>query len=227
MALEETGYSGGPNNRESKILEDWSVKKAKQLGVNAVKLLVYYNPDSITASNIEALVRRVNEECAQYDLPFILEILTYSTEKNSEKLIGNNRRDVIIESARKLSLIGCDMLKLEFPIDFRNDPDHKSWVTACSELTAACSAPWVLLSASVDYPTYIDQVAIACDAGAIGIAAGRAVWKEAVMLQGIDRMEFLRGEASERLQRLSDLVSARSPKFDLVYETDNISYISY
>ena len=218
VALEATGYTGDPVSRQSRILENWSVNKAKKIGANAIKLLVYYHPDSPTAYDIESLVGQVNEECHHVDIPFILEILTYSIKKETKTLTGSERRDVIIESARKLSNIGCDMLKMEFPYDFKNNSDRSLWAKSCLELTTACEAPWVLLSASVDFPTYLDQVAIACKAGAVGVAAGRAVWKEAVLLQGEERMAFLRGEASQRMRRLTSLVSAFSLKFEHIYQ---------
>ena len=49
VALEATGYTGNPAERESGILDGWSVEKVKMLGANAVKLLVYYHPESKTA----------------------------------------------------------------------------------------------------------------------------------------------------------------------------------
>jgi tagatose 1,6-diphosphate aldolase len=227
LALESTGYTGDPEGRESNILENWSVDKAKRLGANAVKLLVYYHPDSPTASTIESLVGEVNEDCLRADIPFILEILSYSIKSDSKKLSGIERIDVIIESARKLSRIGCDMLKMEFPYDFKNDQDRSMWAKSCTDLTAACEAPWILLSASVDFQTYLDQVAIACTSGAAGIAVGRAVWKEAVLLQGSERIDFLNGEASERMRRLSSLVSALSRKFTDIYQAQESSYKTY
>ncbi len=46
MALEATGYTGDPTQRESRILEGWSIEKAQRMGASGVKLLVYYHPDA-------------------------------------------------------------------------------------------------------------------------------------------------------------------------------------
>jgi tagatose-1,6-bisphosphate aldolase len=227
VALEATGYVGETTQRVSKVLDYWSVKKVQRLGANAVKLLVYYHPDSSTTKEIEGLVNDVNEICNETDLPFILEILTYSIDNKTSKLKGSERKKVVIESARRLSKIGGDLLKLEFPADIAGDTDQQSWINSCTDLTAVCQAPWVLLSASVDFPTYLDQVRAACKAGAVGIAAGRAVWKEAVQLEGSAQQEFLIRDASTRLKKLSRLVSELSPKFERIYKIEKTSYQSY
>ena len=50
VAVESTGYGGEPTARQSQILPGWSVEKAKRMGASMIKLLVYYHPDSPTAS---------------------------------------------------------------------------------------------------------------------------------------------------------------------------------
>src|SRR5258708_9301276 len=44
VAMEATGYSGNPVERNSRLLGGWSVAKAKKLGANIVNMLVYYHP---------------------------------------------------------------------------------------------------------------------------------------------------------------------------------------
>ena len=50
VAVESTGYTGDAIARHAQIIPGWSVEKAKRMGASAVKLLVYYHPDSSTAS---------------------------------------------------------------------------------------------------------------------------------------------------------------------------------
>ena len=50
---------GDPHARESRLLPGWSVQKAKSIGADAVKLLVYYHPESPHARAIEELVETV------------------------------------------------------------------------------------------------------------------------------------------------------------------------
>src|SRR5687768_18184581 len=48
-----------------------------------------------------------------------------------------------------------------------------------------------LFRSAVDYETFLRQVIVACNAGASGIAVGRAVWKEAVTMNAEERSKFL------------------------------------
>jgi len=68
--------------------------------------------------------------------------------------------------------------------------------------------PWALLSAGVDYPTFRRQAELACEAGASGVIAGRAIWAEAVALQGEAREAFLAGAARGRMAELAAIVRA-------------------
>ena len=95
------------------------------------------------------------------------------------------------------------MLKLEFPVDVAHEPDESLWRTGCRRVSEASPIPWALLSAGVDFSTFQRQVAVACQDGASGYLAGRAVWKEAVGLTGVARAQFLREEAARRLDTLA------------------------
>jgi tagatose 1,6-diphosphate aldolase len=79
----------------------------------------------------------------------------------------------------------------------------------------------VLLSAGVDFETYLDQVAVACDAGASGILCGRTVWKETTRLDELARMSFLQTTASERFRQLAALVSERARPYTDFYPATN------
>jgi tagatose 1,6-diphosphate aldolase len=208
-ALEETGYTGDPLARESKILPGWDISKAKRLGASAIKLLVYYHPKSNTATEIEKLIEKVGIECEKAEIAFFLEPLSYSLIKGV-KLSPVERKDVVIETARRLSVLGADILKAEFPADVTSDEDERSWSIACNELTSASVIPWVLLSASVDFDKYMRQVKIACDAGSSGVAAGRAVWKEAVITTESERSAFLTEVAAKRMQKLTEICDSQA-----------------
>ncbi len=202
VAVESTGYGGEPTARESQILPGWSVEKAKRMGASMIKLLVYYHPDSPTAGEIETFVRQVADECIRHDLGLMLEPLSYSLSPD-KKLPSNEKHRVVIETARRLTIPGVDVLKAEFPLDAAADPLESDWANACDEISSASRAPWILLSAAVDFETYLRQVKVACQAGATGCAAGRAVWQEAVGLTGQKRTEFLNEVARPRLESLA------------------------
>ncbi len=207
VAVEATGYTGDPNARQSRILPGWSVQKAKHMGASMIKLLVYYHPDAPTAAEIEGFTQQVADDCKKHDLGIMLEPLSYPLDPNEKKLTSDEKRYVVVETARKLTPLGVDVLKAEFPLDTANN-DESAWAMACSEVSAASVVPWILLSAAVDFETYLRQVTVACNVGASGIAVGRAVWKEAVAMTPEARAAFLQTTARSRLTRLTALCSA-------------------
>jgi tagatose 1,6-diphosphate aldolase len=208
IALEASGYAGDSTARQSRILPGWSVEKAKRMGASAIKLLVYYHPESPMASDMEELVQSVAQDCADHDLLFFLETLSYSLDPSMKKLPPDEMHYVVIETARRLTPLGGDILKAEFPLDVTVETDEKDWLEACVELSHASQIPWVLLSGSASYETYLRQVTAACNAGATGIAVGRAVWRETTGLPEDQRGTFLREVARTRMQRLTALVDA-------------------
>ena len=203
VAVEATGYDGPPGARVSRVLPGWGVDKVKRLGASAVKLLVYYNPDAPNAADQERLVADVAAECRVADLALFLEPLSFGLDGG--KLTGDARRGVVIETARRLTALGADVLKAEFPYDASVD-DAGAWRDACAELDAATPVPWVLLSGGVDDATFERQVAVACRAGASGVLVGRSVWADAATMAPAARDAFLATTGRERLGRLAAMV---------------------
>ena len=218
VAVESTGYTGDATARHAQIIPGWSVEKAKRMGASAIKLLVYYHPDSSTAEEIEDFTSKVAEDCTKYDLVLMLEPLSYSLDE-SKKLSSDEKRYVVVETAKRLTRLHVDILKAEFPLD-TNEMDESKWIDACQEISSASIAPWILLSAAVDYETFVRQVTVACNAGASGIAVGRAVWQEAVMLNGAERLKFLRTTARQRIARLTSLCHALAKPLTDFYEAE-------
>jgi tagatose 1,6-diphosphate aldolase len=227
VAVEETGYTGDTTARRSYIVPGWGVAQIKRMGASAVKLLVYYHPDAeeIAAAQ-EALVEQVADECRQHDLPLFLEPVSYSVDPDVPKSSATFARDrtrVVVETARRLSPLGVDVLKLEFPVDVAYEPDEAAWRSACRRVSEASPVPWALLSAGVDFHTFQRQVEIACQAGASGYLAGRAVWKEAVGLAGEERTRFLQEEAARRLDLLAAIANREGRPWTEFYPPQSVS----
>ena len=201
VAVEETGYTGDPTARHSAILPGWGVEQIARMGASAAKLLVYYHPESATAKDQERLIRQVIEECRKHEIPLFLEPLSFSL--NGQKLTSAEKRRVVVRTAQRLTPWGVDVLKAEFPLDIMDEPDERVWADACAELSAASAVPWVLLSAGASFSEFERQTAVACRAGASGVLAGRAVWKEATSIAGAEQDAFLNTGARGRMQRLA------------------------
>jgi tagatose 1,6-diphosphate aldolase len=221
LALEKSGYDGDPTARRTALLDDWSVERTAKAGANGVKLLVYYHPDAANCADQEALVAEVAAQCHTWELPLFLEPLHYSLDRSVKSVVNTERRRVVIETARRLVPLGVDVLKAEFPLNVAQSQDQVEWADACAELSDACPVPWVLLSAGVAFETYLEQVAVACDAGASGILCGRTVWKETTQLDELARMCFLQTTASERFRQLAELVSERARPYTDFYPATN------
>ena len=218
VAVESTGYTGDATARQAQLIPGWSVEKAKRMGASAIKLLVYYHPDSSTAREIEAFTSMIAQDCTKHDLVLMLEPLSYSLD-DKIRLTPEEKHYVVVETARRLTPLHIDILKAEFPLDL-NDMDESRWLHACKEISSASVTPWILLSAAVDYETFLRQVTVACHAGASGIAVGRAVWKEAVTMERDDRLKFLRTTARERISRLTSLCHALARPYTDFYTTE-------
>ncbi len=211
MAIEKTGYSGEATARRVDFIDGWNASKIKQMGASAAKLLVYYHPDAGTLTEeIETLVQNLAAECHRHDLPLFVEPLSYSLDNSVPKnsaTFAQKRPAIVRETARRLSKLGPDVLKLEFPVDVAFNDDESIWQEACEAVSTVCDAPWVLLSAGVDFEIFERQVQIASRAGASGFLGGRAIWKEAIAMTTPKRQRFLDEIATERLHELSAIVS--------------------
>lgn len=205
VASEETGYErAGPGGRErqTRLIDGWTVAKAKRAGTNAVKLLLHYNPDASRDTLVpqQELVRTVGGECLHEDIPFLLELVTYPIEEPSADTpeFAKKRLRHTIESAREFSKgeYFVDLLKLQFPgdlkyvrqfhlgaFDGKDRPaiyDLEEVRAACRELDATAQQPWVILSGGVDIKEFLVNLDLALEAGASGFLCGRAIWKAVV-----------------------------------------------
>ena len=207
LALEKSGYSGDSSYRKTELIPSWTPEKIRKTGASAVKFMVYYHPGSgALADELDGLIRRVVADCHRWDLPVFLEPMSYSLDaavsKDSAEFAAE-RSSVVIETARRLSRTGADVLKLEFPLDIKYDQDRAAWRSACANVSEASLVPWVLLSEQFE-----PQVQIACDCGASGFLAGRAIWKEAAAMSPVERVAFLEDTARVRLRQLLDIAAA-------------------
>jgi tagatose-1,6-bisphosphate aldolase len=220
VSLEATGYEESEGDRLTTIAEGWSVEKIKRMGGSAVKILLYYNPGSATAAQQEDFVRQSVEECRKYDLPLLLEPMTYSIADGPKKgtaEFAKLKPEMVIETARRLCPLGIDVLKAEFPDDPDFEPDGAAMAAHCLELSEAAGIPWVLLSAGVAYDTFKLQTSLACKNGASGFLAGRAIWQEAPGLPEAEQGEFLRTTAVGRLQELTGIANRSGRPWTRLY----------
>ena len=144
-------------------------------------------------------VREVVADCQNVGIPSVIENLVYPFE--GEDLSGRRREDAVIEAARALNEIDCDLLKLEYP----GSPE------GCRRFAEVLDRPWAVLSAGVPFDDFTQVLQIAFDeGGASGFIAGRSVWREALPLSGNDRQRFLADVARPRLEKLVAVAADRA-----------------
>lgn len=227
IVAQDTGSTGDPATLSTGLVPNWTVADTAHVGAAGAKLLVYYHPQDRSAPQVEALVRRLADDCAKAQVPLYLEPLSFTPDAPVIPLASAARKQAVVETARQLVPLGVDILKAEFPLDVKEQPDESAWRDACRELTEACAVPWVLLSAGAPWEIFLRQAKIACESGAAGVMAGRAFWKEAVAADRGARNRFLAGEASERLRRLRSICDASARPFQqLLQPVDHPAAIS-
>lgn len=226
VALEESGYEGGDEARVTPITDGWSVDKIKRMGASAVKLLLYYHPQAPSVTQQEELVMRVAEECRWYDIAFLLEPLSYPIQPGQKKdtvEFARQKPDIVLESARRLSRLGIDLLKSEFPDDPHHEHDEARMREHCRQLTAVSPVPWVILSAAERFAVFQRLVEIACEEGASGFMVGRAIWQEAMDHPSAEeREQALRSTALSRLEILNAIANYRARPWHERYPTPEV-----
>jgi tagatose 1,6-diphosphate aldolase len=211
-AAEAQGYLGDPNVKQNALLPGWSVTKAKRLGAGGIKLLVLYHPDGgEVTTRQEELIQAVITDCAREDIPLFLEPLLYSTDPAlpvKSAGFAAQRRRLVVETARRLTALGPDILKLQFPLDAAHNPDPAEWAEACAELNEAAARPWALLSGGDPFDTFKAQVRVACRAGCSGFMVGRALWGDAINADPNRRAELLQTTVRARFTELAGIAGS-------------------
>jgi tagatose 1,6-diphosphate aldolase len=233
-AVEAQGYLGNPAARKTSLLKGWSVEKAKRVGANAVKLLVLYRPDAgAVTEEQDKLITQIVADCSRYDIPLFLEPLPYRLDGRASidsPEFASVRRQIVIDSVKRLAALGPDVLKVAFPIATMYEQDRAVWADACAELDEAASMPWVLLSGGDPYELFRDQVEIACEAGASGFLAGRALWRDYVAAPPAHRSEVIEETVRPRFRELATIATEHGKDWVGRFEIGNAAdrwYLTY
>jgi tagatose 1,6-diphosphate aldolase len=213
VSLEASGYSGEAEARITDLLPDWSVRKIKKMGATAAKLLLYYRPDVGVAEKQLDMVKKLAADCLMEDIPLVVEPMSYKVgrEENNPESFARIKPQLVIETARQITAFPTDVLKAEFPADPEYETDKDRLLDFCHKLDEASQVPWVILSAGVNFDLFYQEVEIACQAGASGFLAGRALWQEATEISSRqERLKFLETTVVKRLEGLTKLANTHA-----------------
>jgi tagatose 1,6-diphosphate aldolase len=198
MPLEQQGHEAYEGGRLNMLLEGFGPADAARLGVQACKLLLYYRADHEPSARRQMeLVEAVAADCHLQGVALVVEPKTYRLQGESEEQLAANLDDLVVAGADDLSGSGADLLKVEYPGDAK----------ACGRVTeAAGPLNWTLLGGSdVDGDTFAGQLRVACEAGASGFIAGRAIWGGALAEPEDRQATWLKDHAVPTFERLVDI----------------------
>jgi len=224
VSLEKSGYSGGAEARITDLLPGWSIRKVKKMGATGAKLLLYYRPDGDVAKKQLDTVKRLADDCLAEDMPFVVEPVSYKVGKAeaAPQNFAKVKPQLVIETAKQITGLPIDVLKAEFPADLKYEKDEGRLLDFCHQLNKASQVPWVILSAGVNFELFHREVKLACQAGASGFLAGRALWQEATQISSRqERLAFLETTVAKRLKSLTELANAYgTPWYSKVQSTE-------
>ncbi|OED44299.1 hypothetical protein AB833_01805 [Chromatiales bacterium (ex Bugula neritina AB1)] len=234
VALEHHRIEETPLGRKTGTIPDWSVEKILHLGADGVKVLIWYHPDADAGvcAHQQDYIRAVGQQCAEHELPFVLELLAYQPPQppGSTKSIKpfNTLEElprVVVSSVQEFVKpeYQVDLLKLESPVPVASlnahngtpDPKVQEAFDAVGACCAGARIPWVMLSAGVTTEQFINVLRHAYTAGAQGFLAGRAIWKQP--LQGFPDLnacrENLHQHGSQALASLLEVTTQSAQVF--------------
>ncbi|MEM1318038.1 MAG: tagatose 1,6-diphosphate aldolase, partial [Pseudomonadota bacterium] len=188
VTLEDSLFEETPGGRLSSDIDEWSVAKIKRMGGDAVKVLAWYRPDADpeVCQAQQDYTKRIGEECAKHDIPFLFELLVYPLAGDANQTTDyveqkGKKADHVLQSVEEFAKAdyGVDVFKLESPVN-ASDADGSAEVQALfDEMGRLSGRPWVMLSAGAGKAEFASVLDHAFKAGASGFLAGRAIWLDA------------------------------------------------
>lgn len=196
IAYEKTGYDANAVGRLPDLLPIWSVKRLKEEGADAVKILLYYDIDEGDEINEQkhAFIERVGSECVGEDIPFFLEIISYDAkiEDSKSKEYAKIKPHKVNDAMRLFSedRYNVDVLKMEVPVNMDYVEGYgedyiytrEEALQYFKEQSKASHLPFIFLSAGVSAEMFQETLRFAKEAGSTfnGVLCGRATWAKGV-----------------------------------------------
>jgi tagatose 1,6-diphosphate aldolase len=234
LAYEESGYDNTKPGRLPDLLPHLSVKRIKEMGADAVKILIYYTPfDTADVNDIKhAFIERIGAECEHHEIPFFLEFVGYDPKGGDEKgfEFAKTKPEVVIQSMQEFGKpqYNVDVLKVEVPVNaefvegssvFKGQAayNRKQALDYYRQASAVAQKPFIYLSAGVSNPQFIESLNMAAEAGTdySGVLCGRATWKDGVPVyakQGVKALEdWLSDQGVKNINAVNAAIKSAKP----------------
>ncbi len=236
LAYEQSGYDNTQPGRLPDLLPHVSARRLKEMGANAVKVLLYYTPEEKESINDvkHAFVERIGDECVANDIPYFLEFVGYDPAGGDEKGLAFAKRkpDIVSRSMAEFSKerYHVDILKVEIPVNLafaegaavytgKKAYSKNEALEHFREAAGVAEKPFIYLSAGVSNQQYTESLRWAAEAGVSfsGVLCGRATWKEGIPVYGKKGVaaleEWLEGEGVKNIQAVNDCLKKATSWF--------------
>jgi tagatose 1,6-diphosphate aldolase len=234
LAYEESGYDNTQPGRLPDLLPHLSVKRIKDLGADAVKILIYYTPfDKPEVNDIKhAFVERIGAECEYHQMPFFLEFVGYDPAGGDEKGLeyAKKKPEVVIRSMEEFgkAQYNVDVLKVEVPVNAefvegtsvykgQAAQTRKEALDLYRKAASVAQKPFIYLSAGVGNAQFVESLQLAAEAGTdySGVLCGRATWKEGIPVyakQGVKALEdWLNDKGVKNINAVNEAIRSAKP----------------
>jgi len=234
LAYEESGYDNNKPGRMPDLLPHLSAKRIKDLGADAVKILLYYSPfeDADRNDIKQAFIERIGSECDAEDIPFFLEFVVYDPQGGDEKGLefAKKKPESVIKSMEEFGKpqYKVDVLKVEVPVNaeyvagssvYKGQAAYSRDQALDYYRKAADTAqkPFIYLSAGVTNAQFVESLNMASEAGTdySGVLCGRATWSSAVPVyakQGVKALEdWLSDQGVKNINAVNDAIKSAKP----------------
>jgi tagatose 1,6-diphosphate aldolase len=241
LAYEQTGYDKQVRGRMPRLLQGWTVERVVEAGADSVKLLLYYSTLSYAEINNtkHAFVKRVGAECAEADVPFFLELVSYGEGRDDASAeFAAVKPEVVARSMAEFSKpeYRVDVLKVGVPVNmaFVEGSPSASYEIPYSREEAIgyyrraaeeARVPFIYLSQGVSNETFQYALELAAEAGVnfSGVLCGRATWKDGVTVfvdKGLAALEdWLHDEGARNIKNVNQHLRSAQPWFSMNQES--------
>jgi tagatose 1,6-diphosphate aldolase len=234
LAYEESGYDNTKPGRLPDLLPHLSAKRIKDLGADAVKILIYYSPfEKEDVNDIKhAFIERIGAECEYNGIPFFLEFVGYDPAGGDEKGFdyAKKKPEVVIKSMEEFGKpqYNVDVLKVEVPVNAEyvlgssvykgqsaySRQEALDWYRKAADVA---QKPFIYLSAGVGNEQFVESLHMAAEADTdySGVLCGRATWKDAVPVyakQGRQALEeWLSDQGVKNINAVNEAIKGAKP----------------
>ena len=236
LAYEKTGYDTTGPGRLPDLLDDWSVRRLKEVGADCIKILLYYTPfDPASVNNIKhAWVERIGDECRANDIPFFLEFIGYEEGADEKGLeFAKKKPQIVTRSMAEFTKdrYGVDVMKVEVPVNMPFVEGTKGFcgqkaysreeaMDAFRRSAEVATRPFIYLSAGVSNAQFTETLELAAEAGTrfSGVLCGRATWKDGIPVYGREGGDafrsWLNDQGVRNIANVNDRLGAARPWFE-------------